>query len=427
MQNIKINYQIITLIILVLSMFRGVVSILIGDFIETKYIYHTISSVFMLYAAFWIFQKYRSVLPRQLNTLLNLNLLAYTFWLITDLILFTGNIVYFFTYAIFPFFIIPFCRVDRETYIKVFYIISFFISCTVIFDYLLINTRVYADGYEIRETLRHLLTSDSHSPTHTNGLYRAVGIIGEEHEAASLLVMMSAFLYSVKSSVFHPIFQSLCLILVWISLLLTYSAANIIVGLVSIMIITVYKIQKRPVKYLGIGMMIIAMLVLSISYNLFQINDIIQPFLTRLDNDEAWKVILSQRININIFDEFLALIVGHVKGFGISEFGLISEVGLVRILYNSSIFIFLFTALICIYPIFMYAKVDSVVKTYMFPYIVTIYSGLLTLAHYGTLFRSTNIILFFSIYGVLVNLYLSSKSVTNSSQLLTSKSGKNTT
>jgi hypothetical protein len=193
------------------------------------------------------------------------------------------------------------------------------------------------------------------------------------------------------------------------------------------MIITVYKIQKRPVKYLGIGMMIIAMLVLSISYNLFQINDIIQPFLTRLDNDEAWKVILSQRININIFDEFLALIVGHVKGFGISEFGLISEVGLVRILYNSGIFIFLFTALICIYPIFMYAKVDSVVKTYMFPYIVTIYSGLLTLAHYGTLFRSTNIILFFSIYGVLVNLYLSSKSVTNSSQLLTSKSGKNTT
>lgn len=428
MQNIKKKYQIIALIILVLSMFRGVVSLLIGDFIETKYIYHSISSIFLLYAVFWFFTKYRRMLPLQLKNLLYLNLLVYVYWLITDLMLFSGDIVYFFTYAIFPFFLIPFSRVDRETYVKVFYIISFFVSCSIIFDYLLINTTVFANGYEIREILRHSLTSDSHAPTHTNGVYRAVGIIGDEHEAASLLIMMSAFLYSIKDGVFHPIFKYLCLVFVWLSLFLTYSAANIIVGLVSVIIITVYKINKSqsPIKFFGIFITIIAMLNISFSYNLFQINDIIQPFLVRLDNDEAWEVMLSQRININIFSELVALSVGHVQGVGVSEFGLISEVGLIRILYNSSIFMFLFTFLICIYPIFIYAKVNDAVRTHMFPYIASLYSGLLTLVHYGTLFRSTNIILFFSIYGVLINLYLSSKSVTNSNQLLTPKSIKNT-
>jgi len=271
---------------------------------------------------------------------------------------------------------------------------------------------MYVNGGEIREVLRSLLTSDSHSPTHTNGVYRAVGIIGEEHEAAGILVMLGVFLYSIKSSAFHPMFQFLCLILVWISLLFTYSAANIIVGLAFMLIVTVYKIRSFSVRSLSTVIVSLVILYSSL-YTLLEIDEYVNPLLIRLSNAESWDVILSQRLEIEIFSELLAFFLGHAKGFELSEFGLISEVGLVRILYNTGMFLALPMLVIWIYPILLYINTDKAERHRIYPYVVTIYSGLATLVHYGVLFRSTNIVLFFSMYGILVNLYLSLKFKSN--------------
>ena len=404
----------IGLIILIASLLRGFVPLLIGDFIETKNIYYTISGLTLLYSSYLIITIQKSIIPIRLIYLLVLNLLFFVFWILVD---YFSNPFYFFSMAIFPFLMANYCLVPSSAFNKVIFLLVPVITGAVIFDYFLINSGLFENGYEIREKLRLLIISDEHAPTHTRNIsnnlmrttYRAVGLTGEEHETASILVMLGAFLLSINNNSLKAQYRFLLIILVYASLILTASGVNVVIGFLSSLFIILYKLKYLSKSFIFIRLSFSVILVL-IFFSLFPgFLDVIAIPISRVTNTNSLYYIFSQQVDINLFNELLSVILGHTRSLNIAQFGIISEFAFVRAAFQSGLLLFFVTSTIWFFPLILFLRTDESTKQKMFPYIASIAAGLLTLLHYGTLFRTTNIVLFYAFFGMSIRLYVLSK------------------
>ena len=91
-----------------------------------------------------------------------------------------------------------------------------------------------------------------------------------------------------------------------------------------------------------------------------------------------------------------------------SSVGLWTELAFVKILFEygilHTIIIFLLLSMPCILYLF---KKHYMNKLEIFPYVIAIFIGFLTLWHYGSVVRTTNIFGFFAIYGQFIRMYVS--------------------
>jgi len=413
----------IALTILIVSILRGFFPILLEGLIDAKLIYFFLSGLMLVYASFLVIACNFSILPPRLIFILLLNLLFYISWLMVDLL--AGvNVFFFFSLAIFPFLIVIYSKVPSVYFNRIIFLLIPIISGAVIFDYLLANTYIFNNGFDLREELRGVILTEYHAPTHTfnsfsvtGTTYRAVGLTGEEHETASILVMLSAFLLAANNQILQLKFRILLLAMTYLALLLTSSAANIVMGIFASMIIIAYKLRKVTLAF-TIKSIAVVLIIITISLVYFSnfVDLLSVPFI-RVANSEAIVKMLGQQLDPTFIDELISLIVGHTRQLELSVWGHITEIAYFRILYTAGLPTFIVTNLIWCIPFFYLCKADKYTREKMFAYVAAVCAGLFTLSHYGTLLRMTNIILFYSFFGMSIRMYVLSTEFINKAKV----------
>ena len=431
-KNEKIATQLkisIALIILVVSLLRGFFPILLEGLVDAKLIYFSLSGSILVYVLTFIKASNYSILPSRLIYILLLNLLFYISWLIVDLI---GevNVFFFFALAIFPFLIVIYSKVPSLYFNRIIFLLTPIIAGALIFDYLLANGYILNGnlGFDLREELRAIIVPEPPDPSHTanpfnkiNGTtYRAVGLTGEEHESASILVMLSVFLLAANNQMLHLKFRILLLAMTYLALIATASAANIVMTIFASLIVIAYKFISMPKNSFLILATVLIIIIFSSSYFPSFIDFLSIPF-SRLNNLEAIGIMFGQQLESNFIDEFIGLIVGHTRQLELSVWGPITEIAYFRILYTAGLPAFIVTNILWCIPFFYLCKADEYTREKMFAYVAAVYAGLFTLAHYGTLLRMTNIILFYSFFGMSIRMYVLSTDFINNTKVDSTK------
>ena len=100
---------------------------------------------------------------------------------------------------------------------------------------------------------------------------------------------------------------------------------------------------------------------------------------------------------------------GHEHLTRFSDMGRSTEASILTLLVNFGLFTMIPLILILCYPIYIFLISKKEIKREMWVPIVTVCTGLLTLWHYGSLFRSTSIFLFFAFYSMVIKKYLNGR------------------
>ena len=134
---------------------------------------------------------------------------------------------------------------------------------------------------------------------------------------------------------------------------------------------------------------------------------------SRLEQDGTLVCYHWQKRCSPFFNELAGLVIGHEGATKMGEFGRITEIGLIRMAWETGLTTILSFFLVLIFPIMLYFSSDAFTKREMFPYFCAITTGILTLLHYGALFRTTNIFIFYALYGACIRQYILSTNFKN--------------
>jgi hypothetical protein len=419
----------ITLSVLILSLLRGLIPLLIDGLIETKYIYFFISGIFLIYTSYSIVTINKTLIPIQLKLLLISNLFFYILWLVVDFSA-EGDPFFFISLAIFPFLLVFFFFVPVNTFNKVIFFLIPIIVSAVIIDYLLINSDIFtgnitiygssgeSTGFELREKLRYLILTENVAPSHhlnpfnridgsfnpTGTSYRSVGLTGDEHDTSCILVMLSSFLLGLNTG--YTKYKIVLLPLIYLSLFFTAATTNILIAIIIAGIMIIYKLNK---KFL-IKLLILTFIGLFFGYTFLPsfMDFLTIPFM-KISNKEIMGLMFSKQVESNFTDELLNILLGHTSNLQISQFGKITEFGVLRVLYNAGLFPFCSLVALWLFPLILFLKTDKYTKNRMLPYVAGFYGGLFTLVHYGSILRTSNIVLFYSFFGMSIRMYVLSR------------------
>ena len=82
----------------------------------------------------------------------------------------------------------------------------------------------------------------------------------------------------------------------------------------------------------------------------------------------------------------------------------VTEFAIIRMVFEQGIIHFLLILFILFYPLYLIYKNNIQITTIMLPLISALLVGILSLWHYGSVFRITNEVLFWAFYGILVSM-----------------------
>ena len=107
----------------------------------------------------------------------------------------------------------------------------------------------------------------------------------------------------------------------------------------------------------------------------------------------------------NIFENIITMLIGHEDATGISNLGYFAEASIVVLLMQLGILTFIpLLSLLC-FPFYLYYKSSKETRILIWVPVVTVFVGILSLWHYGSLFRSTSVFLFYAFYSLAIKEY----------------------
>jgi len=427
------GFLIIASLILVLSVTRGLIVIFFGGALESADIYNLVFLACLIYTVYCFFAQQRLKYPQTLRLFLYLNLMFYIVWFLPE-ILATQDIKFFLICSVIPFAMFGFMMIPSKYMRRLLIFLIFLISLSVIIDFAMSNIPVL-QLRDYREQLRLMINPSQIAPTRVGILLRSVGITGVEHETSSLLAMLLAFIFTLKEKYISKKTRIIVFYFGLVAILCTLSTSNIMISLASIALITLYYLRRK--KYFQPFLVGLPMVIL-IFYFTFsiqkidgQVNNVqdlniidavwvkISPatgdwgtLLTtstvdsRLAQDGTLVCYYWQKNCSYIFNEFGSLLIGHEGATQMGEFGRITEIGLLRMMWETGLTSFLCFLLMLFFPVLLYFNSDEFTRKAMFPYFCAITTGIFTLLHYGTLFRTSNIFLFYALYGSCIRQYI---------------------
>lgn len=223
---------------------------------------------------------------------------------------------------------------------------------------------------------------------------RVGGYTGSYHDSANILGMTGVFFF-VRFLLKKKLFDFILSGGVLFSLLLTQSATNIIVAILTIFLFGGYiLLRSRGLKiYLYLLLVFASVIVLN---ELFPV--IMTIFVRRVGLEGDWEGMANQ-LDVDFLSS-LFLLVGHGTGFGSARIE--TEIGLLKGVLQWGIVHAVVVYWILLYPVFRYVKIRSICFDAL-PSVAAISFGFMSLLHYSSLFRVTNIFLFFSFYAISLN------------------------
>ena len=324
-----------------------------------------------------------------LRNLLPVNLFFGIYYIISAKLLGGSiDVTVFYLYFL-PYILFLFLRISAEKLHVGLFLIFIGISFSVIDNFIISLTG--ADGLAYMEeynTKLRPLVFDAMSRT---GAYlRVGGYTASYHDSANILGMLGSYYY-VKSIIDKSWLKIIIAIIALGAMTLTQSAANIILALLTCLMFSMYIVVKKPTVGIGIWLLTIAFIVTFIASKFPEM----LVFSNRVGADGDWDN-MNKNITLEIFlsphfwigHGYIAVSedVGTESAFlgGILQVGIVSACLLYWVL---------------IYPAYVFFASKS--RSFApLPYLAAIVFGFLSLAHYGSLFRVTNIAIFYAMYAL---------------------------
>ena len=427
------GFIIIASLILILSILRGLIVIFFDGALDSTLIYNIVFSACLVFTIYCFFDQQRLKYPQTLRLFLYLNLMFYALWFVPE-ILATQDLKFFLVCAVIPFTMFGFMKIPSKYFRRLLIFFLFVLSVTTIIDFVISNIpSLHLRDY--REQLRVMINPTQIAPTRVGVLLRSVGLTGSEHETSCLLAMLLAFVLALKEKYISKKMRLITFYLGLIAIFCTLSTSNTVVSMVSIILITFYYFRKKQYfqPLLIAAPMVIIIFYFSLSLqkvdgqvNLIDDLNIIDALWLKISPTTGdWGTILTLSVDDSrpaeagtlvcyywqdncsyIFNEFGSLLIGHEGATQMGEFGRITEIGLLRMMWETGLTSFLCFLLMLLFPLLLYFNSDNFTRISMFPYFCAITTGIFTLLHYGALFRTSNIFLFYALYGACIRQYI---------------------
>jgi len=349
--------------------------------------------------------------PGRLETYLKIWLVNFTFgliWLIGGLLIgnFLESVRLFLFYFIIPISVLFFIRAKENYLDRTIYFIALVVSISCIIQFFVSN--VFPGdpfGIEIvRPYLMSIIPSDQLEIFARIGhLYRSHGITGNYHDSANILVLVIVY---ILGKIFYKNSNALSLIICLISIIglfTTLSLANIIVCLFSVSILSLYSLQglfKRTFIITLFSLGVVYIFTINLETNSFE------EVFNQLNPSGSKMEAMMSFGNSSFSTSLFSLLFGHGRSNKFSDLGQLSESALIVMLTEFGIFNFITYMMLLCYPLYLFYISNKELRSRMFVPLTVVISGLLTLSHYGSLFRSTSIFLFFAFYSIVIKEYL---------------------
>ncbi len=324
-----------------------------------------------------------------LRNLLLVNLLLGIYYVIGTKLLGGAIEVSIFYLYILPYIVFLFLRISaKKLHVGLFFIFVG-ISFSVIDNFIISLTG--ADGLAYMEeynTKLRPLVFDAMSRT---GAYlRVGGYTASYHDSANILGMLGSYYY-VKSIIDRSWLTIIIAMIALGAMTFTQSAANIILALFTCFMFTIYIAVKKPTVSTGILLLAIAVMV---TFAISTFPELL-VFSARIDADGDW-----DNMNKNItWEIFLSPHFWFGHGSIVSSESVGTEVAFLAGILQVGIVPACLLYWILIFPVYVFFARKSG-SFALLPYLAAIVFGFLSLTHYGSLFRVTNIAIFYAMYAL---------------------------
>jgi len=408
------------LFVLLFSVIRGLVPLITlnGSLATPTYNFsYFLGFVLAGYGFYRAFFFSKQIMKKEIRYLLILNFFLTIYW-VFPLIIFIPSIELFvdlinkclFPFALYAFFIVP-----EKKLLSVFKIITIIVAGFVLFDFISLNTELIPNGKDLTFARYTLLRSDFEGVGRTGLFLRPNGILGAgklPHDSANLLAMFSVYWLALSFRKYKNNYSApLLAIFSIVSLLLSQSASNIVAGLLGLLfVLFTYKRSVFSMK----SMIKLFLIILSFFSWIY----------TKYSEELSMLWVWSDRVSIargdwagmtyygqsDVFSNIFSFLFGYGQTLKISEVGYFAEQGLIKIIFeygilHASIYFLFLLAPVIIY-VFNKANLN---KIDIFPYVIAVFVGFLSLWHYGSVLRTTNIFVFFAMYGQAIRMDAMSK------------------
>jgi len=274
------------------------------------------------------------------------------------------------------------------------FIIASGISYSILQNYYNVVT---GSGYEYISQYNMMLRPElgEFNVSTSGDFIRIGGYTGSYHDSAQILGMITSFLYTYF--LINKTVKYLALsIITFFCLLLTLSAANILITIFCCVLATFYflSLKKSLVVYVFVILCFFTFYIAS------QYFPILTAFVDRLNTQDTEG--MYNGLSLDMFGS-LFFWIGHGYPFN-SEF-LITEVAFIKCFHQFGLVTSLLIFTLLFYPIWFYFRNPRILLTSL-PYLAPIVFGFLSLLHYGSLFKITNIAVFYLFYALFFKLSL---------------------
>jgi hypothetical protein len=353
------------------------------------------SSLLLIVMAVFGFNYRARIKDANLSSLKNLllinGLFGFLYVIVAKLLGGAIDVSIFYLYLV-PYVIYLFFRVSKNKIILGLNIIFLGITYSVINNFIISLSGVEGYDYlvEYNTKLRPLVFK---AMSRTGEYLRASGYTASYHDSANILGMLTNFFYFravITISKGKMIYLGMALV-AFIAMLFTQSAANILIALFTILVFSIYYLIKKKSLYTGIFILF----TISIAYIISLLIPEVYIFIDRVSPDGDW-VGMKKNIDIDILinPHFWF---GHVYLGASEEYEV--EVAFIKGIMQLGIIPACYLYLVLIYPLYVYVTNKTCSFT-LLPYLAAIVFGFLSLAHYGSLFRITSIVVFYAMYAL---------------------------
>jgi hypothetical protein len=357
----------------------------------TEVIY-SFSSMMIIALAMYGFTCRFKIKDRNLTLLRNLlliNLILGIYNIIGSKILGGAIDISVFYIYILPYSIFLFLRISVKRLHAGLFLIFFGISFSVISNFIISLTGADGQAYleEYYTKLRPLVFD---AMSRTGAYLRVGGYTGSYHDSANILGMLGSYYY-IKSIINRNWLTIIIAIIAIGAMTLTQSAANIVMLLFVCFIFTIYIMFKNFSIKIGILLFTIMIIV---NFLILMLPELL-VFKARIAPDGDWDGML-HNINWKIFlSPYFWFGFGHI----VSGESIPTEVAFLSGIFQYGIFHACLLYFVLIFPAYVFFVKKSGSLTVL-PYLAAIVFGFFSLAHYGSLFRVTNIGIFYVMYAL---------------------------
>lgn len=288
-----------------------------------------------------------------------------------------------------PYIVFLFLRISAKKLHMGLFLIFVGISFSIIDNFRISLTG--ADGLEYLEEynakLRPLVFE---AMSRTGNYFRVGGYTGSYHDSANILGMLGSYYY-VKSIIDRSWLTIFIAMIALVAMTFTQSATNIVFALFTCFMFTIYIAVKKPTVGTSILLSAIAVMVVFIASTFPEV----LVFTDRVGADGDWEG-MGNKLSIDVlFTPYFWVGYGYTAG---SEY-MKTEIGFLKGILELGLAPACLLYWILIYPAYIFVKNKSQPIAAL-PYLAAIVFGFLSLAHYGSLFRSTNIAIFYAMYAL---------------------------